>query len=645
MQQAWRDKAREVLGKLGWMRRLAWPVALVAVIALHLTLIGQAERNAPMFKGQPLTWVDFDTHAEQAFRATEALDKWHKTWVYDPQLLAGYPNGAVFEIDNKGWDLWTFALWKLGMRKSSAFNLFVLLAHVLVAPVIYASSRLFRLDRWEALGAVVMGLMLWFFDGLARWSWYSGAIAFSIVTVLFLLPLALLYRWLEDRKPRYLIGLALTLAIGHLIHPSIFVMLVVPMVALYVRSLRSLGWRGQAGLLGAAAFTVLVNSFWLYTAFRFAHYVTDHDPFFIARPSQAIADFFGLVVNLTTTGLIGNRTGFRMLALGGALIALWLWRKERDRRLLPLGVGIGFLVLLAYLGGELWVFRQIQPYRNIVPAAFLCTIPAAAAFGEIVRRRVFTSVPGLGRAAIALIALLGLSHLSREAMYFLPRQLPVVPSLPTGESLSITALGFPPQDDFRHGPPFPEFDHLTEWANANAQPESGRVLIDWWVIGEHFLWRTNVAVLGGFHERNLQHNAANLFRRYPEGNAPDDVIRRYFEDYAVRWVILTEDRPYFESRTNLLELVTKVDRNRIYRTKVPISYFQQGSGVLVPSLNRLDVQGTDPSQELVLRYHWMETLVCQPGCKVERSPLEGDAVGFIRIPAPHPADLAVVNAY
>ncbi len=627
------------------LRRLAWPLALLLVVALHLILLVQAERNAPVFKDEPLTWVDFDTHAEQTLRGTEALARWHQTWVYDPQLLAGYPNGAVFEIDNKGWELWTFALWKLGIKRWVAFNLFVLLADLLVAPVIYASARLLRLNRSEALGAVVLGLMLWFFDGLTRWSWYSGAISFSITAVLFLLPLALFYRWLEDRKIGYLLALALVLAVGHLVHPNIFVTLVVPMAALYVRSFKTLGWKGQLGIGLAAAFTVAVNSFWLSTAFRFAHYVTSHDPFFIARPSQALADLGGLVVNLTTTGLIGNRTGFRLLVLGAAVLGLAFWRTQRDRRFLPLGLGIGLLVAVAYLGGYVPGLRQIQPYRNIVPAAFLCTIPAAAAFGQVLRRHMLRDVPWLGRGAIALVALVALAHLSRDVMYFLPKVLPEVPALPTGENLGMTALGFPPQDDFRHGPPFVEFNLLTDWAKANTTPQDGRVLIDWWVIGEQFLWRTDVQVLGGFRERNLQHTAANFFRRYPDGIAPDEVIARYFQDYAVRWVILTEERPYFESRTNLLELVAKVDRDRIYRTKVPISYFQQGSGTITPSLNRLEVRGTDPTQNLILRYHWMETLVCKEGCRIERSPLEHDPVGFIRVPAPHPADFAIVNGY
>ena len=47
-----------------------------------------------------------------------------------------------------------------------------------------------------------------------------------------------------------------------------------------------------------------------------------------------------------------------------------------------------------------------------------------------------------------------------------------------------------------------------------------------------------------------------------------------------------------------------------------------------------------------LRYHWMETLECQPDCEIQRAKIdEVDPVGFIAVPAPHPADFEVVNGY
>jgi hypothetical protein len=48
---------------------------------------------------------------------------------------------------------------------------------------------------------------------------------------------------------------------------------------------------------------------------------------------------------------------------------------------------------------------------------------------------------------------------------------------------------------------------------------------------------------------------------------------------------------------------------------------------------------------VVLRFHFLETLVCRPGCAIAREPLSHDPVGFIRVAAPHPADFEILNAY
>jgi len=47
----------------------------------------------------------------------------------------------------------------------------------------------------------------------------------------------------------------------------------------------------------------------------------------------------------------------------------------------------------------------------------------------------------------------------------------------------------------------------------------------------------------------------------------------------------------------------------------------------------------------VLRFHWLETFVCRPDCRLRREPVDADPVGFIRVEAPHPADFVIENGY
>jgi hypothetical protein len=48
--------------------------------------------------------------------------------------------------------------------------------------------------------------------------------------------------------------------------------------------------------------------------------------------------------------------------------------------------------------------------------------------------------------------------------------------------------------------------------------------------------------------------------------------------------------------------------------------------------------------ELVLRYHWLETLRCRPGCELHRVEVPGDRVGFIGV-SNAPPDFEIGNSY
>jgi hypothetical protein len=47
---------------------------------------------------------------------------------------------------------------------------------------------------------------------------------------------------------------------------------------------------------------------------------------------------------------------------------------------------------------------------------------------------------------------------------------------------------------------------------------------------------------------------------------------------------------------------------------------------------------------LVLKYHWLDSFVCKPDCRVEREPMQADRVGFIRV-VEAPPNFEIVNAY
>src|SRR4051794_20613029 len=102
--------------------RLVHACLCLALVVVHVALVDWFLPFKWLTNSEPITGVDFDTHAEQAWRVLEGLEGWGKSWVYDVQLQAGFPNGTIFDADNKLWELWTFALHHLGIPRATAFN-------------------------------------------------------------------------------------------------------------------------------------------------------------------------------------------------------------------------------------------------------------------------------------------------------------------------------------------------------------------------------------------------------------------------------------------------------------------------------------------------------------------------------------------
>lgn len=626
-------------------RRAPLILAALALLAFHLGWFCYFVPLASWWTDTPIVGVDFETHVGQTMRFLEAMDGWGRGWLYDPRLLAGYPHGVIFDADNKGWEVWTWLVRGLGVSAGLAFNLFVVLAHLAVLPVVYLSARLFELPRRAALIAAGFASLLWFFDSFAHWCWWIGMVAYAVCGYLCLLPLALFYRWLRDRRASQALAAGLALGLAHLVHPYTFAVLVAPMLALYVRDFRRLGLRGHLAVVAMVAFTLAVNLWWLALAASFWHYILDSGFFGQSGPHYLLADYFGLVLDTATSGLVGTRTGFRFLVLAAAIVGLWQWRRARDPRLLPLGLAILAMAVLAYVSGYIWLFRQIQPYRHVLPLAFLAVIPAAAALESALQRRLFRGLPPAATVLLAVLAVPAVQHLTRDILYFTPGLLPEVAPLYSGEKVLVAASGYPRHPDYRLLPARDDHEALARWLRG-VDDGTSRFLIEEPAVGERLHWQTDAAILGGFRFRNLAHSMANLYRRHKFGVAGDDQLRTYFETYAVSHVVVTSQATWWDSRPDLLVPAGKVGHHKIYRTTIKPHLIQQGGGQVTARPNEIAVVGSDPTIDLVLRYHWMEHLVCEPGCQLRRDKIDDlDPVGFIRVPAPHPADLVIVNRY
>jgi hypothetical protein len=619
----------------------------VLVVLGHLALVAYFVSLPTVFGDQPIAGDDYDLHIGQVWLAVEGFAGWGQSWVYDTSQLAGIPANTISDSGSKAWELWTFALVSLGVPKAIAFNLWILFAHLFAPVFVYAASRLFGLAPRVAWTAAAMASLVWFFDSFAHWLWWVGMVSYALAAAFLLIPLALFHRLCERWHWGIATSCGLTLGLALLVHPYVFFALLAPMLALYLRVAKTMPRAHHVGVGAIALLAISLNLWWLRVSFAHWHYILDSGFYGQAGLTYLVADFFNLLVNPTDTGVIGTRAAFRFLifALAGVGIAL-SWRQP-DRLRRPLLVGIVVALALVYLGGYIPGARQIQPYRFVLAAAFMAVIPAAVLVERAWRERWFAELSLRVRALVLIMAVFAAQHLASDVMYYFPGFAPKVPDLIDGAKAPLSSFGYPGHLEYRlpHHPVVQAgTDDVVEWVRGNI-PAGDRVLVDSILLGERMAWSTDVEVIGGFTLLNITHARANFFRRWPDGGVPEREVWRYLKTFGINWVVLGYPREDLEFIPETLRKVEEVKRRRIYRTTARVDVFLGGRGRVEASTNRIVVRGSVQDEDVVIAYHWHEALVCEPDCRVERQEHDLDDVGFIRVPAPHPSDFAIVNGY
>ena len=327
------------------------------------------------------------------------------------------------------------------------------------------------------------------------------------------------------------------------------------MLAEYLRAgavERSLSWGQHAITLAITALPLLVNGWWLRTATRFVHYLLDSAFYEQSGLRFVVYDAAGLLFDSSTQGMIGPRTGVRVACLIAAVFGLRAWRASKDRRRLPFLVLILTMAGFTYLGGYTPI-AQIQPYRHNLPLGFALLIPAGWWLTRAVGGRPWRGLLPGQRALGLIVVVFAVQHLARDVLYFFAPSLPSRQTVEGGREVFMGALGHALTPGYRYVDQN-EWEGLIAWVAATDDGQ-GRWSVHDQVLGETLMARTKVQLIGGFLVRNIEHSDANWFRR--EGvEPPYDVeqMRRYFETYAVRWVVLQQRgmSPWWDEHPELL---------------------------------------------------------------------------------------------
>jgi len=624
--------------------------ALLGLVGLHLLLTAYYFPPGEMLRNPPIANTDYNTHFYHAAVVAHILVTDGHSWGYDPYLLAGYPVGAVLDIDNKGFALGVWLLGRLGLPPGLAFNLLVIALMLLVPVAGWAAARLLGASPGATLAVVAFFLLLWYLDPAFHWAWGGGTFAFAIAALWAPAGLAALQRvWLAPSRTTWAV-LAFLAVVLPLVHGMAFLLLGLPASIAYLAAFRRLTWRQHIGLIAVVLLALAANAYWLIPLGHFISIKTTFDRFLQASPGLLWQDLIGL--GKTEVGL-PRLYPVRWAAVG--LLALGWSDPARRRALLPWAASVIAWLGLAYFGSLAQVGRDLQPYRFVMPAAALAVPPAAVTLTSGAWRN-WLGRPWRLRHILAGGITLGLTvQFGLVASALLPWQ--------------AWLAGRPmPADARLHGPP-PAYQELAAWLRAHTTSDGGRILVNDWRLGaflaadlaltpEHSDGEGNGRqIIGGPHLWvGLQHGYANagiwdLFGRDLQDYTPDE-LRQALQTYNVQWALTNADWPgafytldsALAAAPGLMQLVTTLAGFRIYRATWPANDFLVGQGQVRVDYNRLVVRGASPGG-VVLKMHWLPTWRSDPPLPLRPYPVLEDPVGFIHVDNGNVTDFALYNGY
>ena len=607
--------ARLPLRAVGWRLDLTWLLPAAAAHGLGLAVY---VNWADVFGNAPLHYTDYATH----YAAVEAVSHFlsrGQLWGYSPYFLAGFAEGTLFDIDNKGVELASYWLSRAGLSLPLAFNV-VMLGLMALAPfAIYTAARVLRLPAATAGLAQWMMLAIWYGDGAVRWMWQGSILAFAAAALGSLVVAAAFWRWASGGAGRGWWSVLLWFGLGPVLfwlHAEVFVTLAVGLgVGLLLFGRR---WTRRAWLvlLGWVVFVIIVNWPWLSPNLQFLYTLA---------PTTDLQGGLGqLRYDLTAPHVI-----LRLAVLGAAGAGLWAGLRAGRWWWGPVAFCAAVWLGLAYLGGYVGL-GALQPYRLMLPALGLATLPAADWLATAWAR----SPRG---AALGILIIAGAA----------------APALYAARPQHLRQADGTPSDYLGGAQPAEQAVCRTL---AGFDLESGRVLTNDWRLGAWLPACSRAQVIGGPYSlvwTKFNHANADWERIFGELVAmltPTD-LTAVLTQYNVHWVVVNTGFPNWENLADwnqqhpgLLQQTATHGPFEILVVLDPADWFFEGGGGLQAEYNRIAIRGATPGG-VQIKYHWIASLRTDPALPIRPVMLGGDPIPFIEVQNGTVPDFDILQTY
>jgi hypothetical protein len=494
----------------------------------------------------------------------------------------------------------------------------------------YASARNFFYDRESAdriaLMSALLGALYWW-NSLPREMFFYGMIGFPVAAYVSLWGISLFYRLIAEPPPLGWIHLGwFFFAVVILpLHVQSLIIFLPSMIALLVIHFRRINGKLLFWMIAPLSMGILVNLAWLVPAFShrdddISSAIVNQLPLFASTdPLTFLLDYFG-GKGYWTFRLSFVEKGFRLaLLILGALGIIELINKHNRVVGVVIMSGTSGLFLITYFGAFIPIIAAWQPLRFKVPLDLFLAIAAAFCINQWItggKTFRFHFVPVI--VALAVLAF-AINVLQTES---------------TGKLRSRTEMR-------------PQIAAIVDWI-ARESPREARVLFeesgdetgfvyDGMYLSAFLPYLTGRQLIGGpinlYNDRHhfAEFHSGKLFKR-DIGSISDDALRKYLQLYNIG-AIAAFHPDSVQKLLSIPGLVTVDQRvGPIYLMKVnqPLSWFVEGEGQVQAGANRLELRDLK-GREVVLKYHWLESLSTAPAVKIVPVKLADDPIPFIKL--------------
>lgn len=566
-----------------------------------------------------LVYIDSTYHQYMMETAATYCGQGHVTG-YDPFFNAGYVSGVTPGLSTKVQALTACAF---GRTEAVAplYKVYSFAFGVLGPAMLVLAAVLLRFEAAAVAIVALLSFLAWW-TGPVRW-FHTAGMGSYVAAALLAVPFgAIAMRACATSAWQWIAAAAACAAFGSLLHPLFPVaaaLIAAPLIAVELHDVRA--WTRALFVVALiVAATLALNYFWLVpwlterqADVAYSSYQRLVDPFLLLREPLGIAK--------TTSG--GSRLYLALLC--AAVPALVTSRNADSARLRALVLAAMMLLLFASAGGLSETIAALQPNRFSVAAWLTLILPAAAGVMLLRDRARRSPVAGQWIAVVVLAAIVAVTaYFARDALLEIfgdrtARYAVTRPEVKGDGAVSIELVKVLKE-------------HTDESARVFFETSLARVLDHAHVAGGYAL-TSNREFIGGPYPYNGFASAWDNFafgRRLSD--FPSEELQRYLDLYNVRWMVCHTSA----CRKAMVALpgvraIADVGPATLYERSMIPTFFVVGAGSIEGRcLNRIEVS-TPGSQELVLKYHWVDGLVATPPARIEPRFIAGVPRPFIAI--------------